>query len=156
MWVFASFMGPLAFSFMDFAWWGYIDEFSTDWEALDLRLCWTPPKHSEAVAVSLAKTQSRPRLIFSTLALPLFCESWLEFVPAQILQWNRLAFIALVADFAALTDSLHRRTRFLRRSYEYPWADILYVRSVTEQARYAAWKWRVGFENLEDVQCLSP
>lgn len=62
-----------------------------------------------------------------------------------------ISFIALTVNFIALADNVYRGVRFLRRSLEDPRADGLYVRLITEKARYSEWKRRMGIENLEDI-----
>ena len=65
-----------------------------------------------------------------------------------------LSGITFIVNFVALADNIFRGVRFLRRAFGDPRADALYVRLITEQARYAEWKRRMGIENERDVESL--
>lgn len=75
-------------------------------------------------------------------------------IPANKFIMEPPSVITLMANFVSLTDNLYRGVRFIRRSYVDPRTDGLYVRLITEQARYAEWKRRMGIEKLEDITAL--
>lgn len=62
--------------------------------------------------------------------------------------------ILVTANFLAVVDNLYRGVQFVREVAQDPKADGLYVRLITEKARYAEWKRRMGIENSEDIQNL--
>lgn len=63
-----------------------------------------------------------------------------------------LTSIVLVTNFIALADNVYRGVRFIRRSREDIRADQFHVRLITEKARYAEWKRRMGIESEEDTK----
>lgn len=60
----------------------------------------------------------------------------------------------LATNLFVLSDNLYRAVRFVRRAFEDPRPDGLYVRLITEQARFAEWKRHMGIGNLEDATAL--
>ena len=65
-----------------------------------------------------------------------------------------LSAVLLTVNFIAVVDNLYRGIKFVREIAQDPKADGLYVRLITEKARYAEWKRRMGIENSEDIQNL--
>ena len=65
-----------------------------------------------------------------------------------------LSVFALLVNFVALADNVARGVRLIRQSLQDPRADGLYVRLITEKARYAEWRRRMGLENSEDLATL--
>ena len=64
--------------------------------------------------------------------------------------------VGLVANLLAVTDNLYRGLRFVQHISEDPKVDGLFIRLVTEKARYAEWKRRMGIEKDEDIDALLP
>ena len=64
------------------------------------------------------------------------------------------SIVVSVANLVALVDNLYRGAKYLRRAFEDPKTDALYVRLITEKARYAEWKRRMGMESNVDPQAL--
>ena len=62
--------------------------------------------------------------------------------------------IAVTANSLAVVDVLYRGIKFWREVAQDPEADELYVRLITEKARYAEWKRHTGIEKSEDIQNL--
>ena len=62
-----------------------------------------------------------------------------------------LALVATLANFIALADNVYRGVQWMRKAFDDPKIDGLYVRLITEQAKYKAWKRRMGIENNEDL-----
>jgi hypothetical protein len=65
-----------------------------------------------------------------------------------------LSAVILATNFIAIADQAYRAINFVRRAYDDPRTDGLYVRLVTERARYAEWKRRMGIENMNDLPLL--
>ena len=62
--------------------------------------------------------------------------------------------ILLVANLLAAVDNIYRGVKFVRRPAQDPKVDGYYVRLITEKARYAEWKRRMGIETSDDVETL--
>ena len=62
--------------------------------------------------------------------------------------------IILVANLLAVADNVYRGVKFVRRAGQDPKVDGYYVRLITEKARYAEWKRRMGIESSDDVETL--
>ncbi|KAL8926907.1 MAG: hypothetical protein Q9208_002716 [Pyrenodesmia sp. 3 TL-2023] len=58
------------------------------------------------------------------------------------------------ANLLALTDFVYRSVQFVRKVAQGPKFDLLYVRLITEKARYAEWKRRMGVQETEDFKTL--
>lgn len=65
-----------------------------------------------------------------------------------------LSTILVVANILAVVDNLYRGVQFVRRAAQDPKVDGFYVRLITEKARYAEWKRRMGIETDDDVETL--
>ena len=65
-----------------------------------------------------------------------------------------LASVVLVANLLAVTDNIYRGLRFVQHVSEDPKVNGLVIRLVTEKARYAEWKRRMGIEKDEDIDAL--
>ena len=65
-----------------------------------------------------------------------------------------LSATLVVVNLLAFVDNVFRGINIIRKSTEDPRADALYVRLITEQARYAEWKRRMGVETREDAETL--
>lgn len=65
-----------------------------------------------------------------------------------------LSTILVVANLLAVVDNLYRGVKFVRRAAQHPKVDGFYVRLITEKARYAEWKRRMGIETTDDVETL--
>ena len=65
-----------------------------------------------------------------------------------------LSTILVVANLLAVVDNLYRGVKFVRRAAQDPKVDGFYVRLITEKARYAEWKRRMGIETSDDVETL--
>ena len=65
-----------------------------------------------------------------------------------------LSSILLVANLLAVVDNVYRGVKFVRRAAQDPRVDGFYVRLITEKARYAEWKRRMGIETDVDVETL--
>ena len=64
------------------------------------------------------------------------------------------SIVVSVANLIALVDNAYRGVQFVRRAFEDPRTDALYVRLITEKARYAEWRRRMGISTEEDTQAL--
>lgn len=51
-------------------------------------------------------------------------------------------------------DNVYRGVNLLRNTIQDPKVDGLFVRLITEKARYAEWKRRMGVESKQDVKAL--
>lgn len=67
-----------------------------------------------------------------------------------------IGIVAGVANILAIIDNLYRGIQFVQRATEDPKVDGLFVRLVTEKARYAEWRRRMGIENNDDIEALLP
>lgn len=65
-----------------------------------------------------------------------------------------LSTLLVVANILAVVDNLYRGVQFVRRAAQDPKVDGFYVRLITEKARYAEWKRRMGIETDDDVETL--
>lgn len=65
-----------------------------------------------------------------------------------------LSAILLTANLLAVVDNLYRGISILRRAAQDPKLDGFYVRLITEKARFAEWKRRMGIETSDDVETL--
>ena len=65
-----------------------------------------------------------------------------------------LSAILVVANLLAVVDNLYRGIKFVRRAAQDPKVDGFYVRLITEKARYAEWKRRMGIETSDDIETL--
>ncbi|KAI4176962.1 MAG: hypothetical protein LQ346_007752 [Caloplaca aetnensis] len=65
-----------------------------------------------------------------------------------------LSAILVVANVLALTDNFYRGVQFVRKVAQDPKVDGMFVRLITEKARYAEWKRRMGVETPEDFKTL--
>lgn len=65
-----------------------------------------------------------------------------------------LSIILVTANLLAVVDNLCRGTTLVRHAFQDPKADGLNVRFITERARYAEWKRRMGIETSDDVDAL--
>ena len=59
-----------------------------------------------------------------------------------------------IANLLAVVDNLYRGIKFVRRAAQDPKEDAFHVRLITEKARYAEWKRRIGIETTDDVEAL--
>ena len=62
--------------------------------------------------------------------------------------------ILVTANLLAVVDNLYRGIRLVRHASQDPTADGFNVRFITEKARYAEWKRRIGIETSDDVSVL--
>ena len=62
-----------------------------------------------------------------------------------------LSAIHVPANLLAVVDNLYYGVRLVRRALQDPKGDGLNVRFMTERARYAEWKMRMGIETSDDV-----
>lgn len=76
------------------------------------------------------------------------------YFPASNIIMEPISVLFLAANFIAVGDNIYRAARLVNRSFKDPRADGLYVRLITEQARYAEWNRRMGIEKPEDVTSL--
>ena len=65
-----------------------------------------------------------------------------------------ISSVLVVANVLALADSLSRGIRFLRMVTQDPKSDGLYIRLITEKARFAEWKRRMNIESADDLTNL--
>lgn len=65
-----------------------------------------------------------------------------------------LSIVLALANLIALTDNIYRGVKFIREGLSDPGADDLYVRLLTEKARFAEWKNRMGIDSTEDLNKL--
>ncbi|KAL8736255.1 MAG: hypothetical protein Q9166_000410 [cf. Caloplaca sp. 2 TL-2023] len=65
-----------------------------------------------------------------------------------------LSIVLLTANLLALVDNFYRGARFVRKVAQDPRIDGLYVRLLTEKARYAEWKRRMGVKKDEEFKTL--
>lgn len=65
-----------------------------------------------------------------------------------------MSTVTSVTSFIAAADHAYRAIHFLLRAYDDPRTDELYVRLLTERARYAEWKRRMGIEKMNDLPLL--
>ena len=65
---------------------------------------------------------------------------------------DSLSAITSMGNLAAVVDNLYRGVNFLRQKAQDPRVDGLFVRLLTEKARLAEWKRRVGIEKIEDFE----
>ena len=65
-----------------------------------------------------------------------------------------LSTILVIANLLAVVDNLYRGVKFVRRAAQDPKVDGFYVRLITEKARYAEWKRRMGIETTDDIETL--
>ena len=62
--------------------------------------------------------------------------------------------VVSIANLIALTDNLYRGVKYFREAFNDPRADDLYVRLLTERARFAEWKNKMGIESGGDLDKL--
>jgi hypothetical protein len=62
--------------------------------------------------------------------------------------------IVAVVNLLVFVDNVYRGVNVVLKSAEDPRADALYARLITEKARYAEWKRRMGVETREDAETL--
>ena len=67
---------------------------------------------------------------------------------------DSLSGILVTANLLAVVDNLYRGTRLVRHALQDPKADGFNVRFITEKARYAEWKRRMGIETSDDINAL--
>ena len=65
-----------------------------------------------------------------------------------------LSIILVTANLLAVVDNLYRGTTLVRHAFQDPKVEGLNVRFITERARYAEWKRRMGIETSDDVDAL--
>lgn len=65
-----------------------------------------------------------------------------------------LSIVLLTANLLALVDNFYRGVKFVRKVAQDPKIDGLYVRLLTEKARYAEWKRRMGVKKDEEFKTL--
>ena len=62
--------------------------------------------------------------------------------------------VLVAANVLAVVDNLFRGIKFFRRLAQDPKSDGLYIRLITEKARFAEWKRRMNIESAEDLTNL--
>ena len=67
---------------------------------------------------------------------------------------SAISTILVVANLLAVADNFYRGVTYARRAIQDPKIDSFYVRLITEKARYAEWKRRMGIETTDDVETL--
>ena len=65
-----------------------------------------------------------------------------------------LSGVLVTAELLAVVDNLYRGIRLVRYALQDPKADGFNVRFITEKARHAEWKRRMGIETSDDVSVL--
>ena len=90
--------------------------------------------------------------------------TWHEYINAYYLVSPRIVVrdqtmdpstaILEIANLLAVVDNLYRGVKFVRRAVQDPKEDAFYVRLITEKARFAEWKRRIGIESTDDVEAL--
>ena len=67
---------------------------------------------------------------------------------------DALSAILVVANLLAVVDNLYRGVKFVRHAAQDPKIHGFYVRLITEKARFAEWKRRMGIETGDDLETL--
>ena len=65
-----------------------------------------------------------------------------------------LSGILVAANLLAVVDNLYRGIKFVRMVSQDPKSDGLYVRLITEKARFAEWKRRMNVESSDEMEAL--
>ena len=65
-----------------------------------------------------------------------------------------ISSVLVIVNLLAVADNLYRGVKFIRRTTQDPKVDGFYIRLITEKARYAEWKRRMGIETDDDVETL--
>lgn len=65
-----------------------------------------------------------------------------------------LSSVLVAANLLAVVDNIYRGIKFVRSIAQDPKSDGLYIRLITEKARFAEWKRRMNIESAEDLANL--